>query len=735
MTELLAPVGGEESLIAAIQNGADAIYLSGGSFGARAFAKNFDDEQMIKAIDYAHIRGVSVYVTVNTLIKDEEFNAVLDYIDFLYMNDVDAVILQDLGLANIIRKRYPDLELHASTQMSAHSLDDIKFLSDYGFSRVVVAREMTIEEIKSVKEAVDVELEVFVHGALCVSYSGQCLMSSMIGGRSGNRGRCAQPCRQRYTILDETSYSISPKDLNVINEVDELVAAGVNSLKIEGRMKGPEYAATAVKSYRDAIDHKLNDFDLNRVFNRSFTKGYLYKENIIASDAPGNRGERIGKVIAYDSNRKKLKIQLEKMLHKGDEIQIRREDSSIGARTDVFYLNDRRVKQFKLEDEIEVDFKYKASKDEIIYRTYDEEAMHMARQTYHKEVRKTPIDMVFLMRLDEVILKVSDDQYEVVLTSDTKPEPAISFPLDYERVKKQLSKLGSTPYTLSKLDVFLDEGLSIPMKAINDLRRQCTEALDLLRKKRYNRTLNHDFFKANHIAEPLTELTVAVRSSAQYEAIKDLDLEIYSMSGDGVARLPRVNHEHMETSIPSLIGSYGLVTEGQYIDYSLNVFNQQTIDAYSELGVKRVTLSYEMSKERLSNVRPCENMDLEMIVYGYAPVMIMAYCPITKSRVHCQSCHEPCQNHMVLKDRFDEDYHLIRNGNRLEMLHSKRLNLISRLNELVRMNIRYFRLDFTIESPEVVRKITEAYINALKGNRVNLTFDDEIDGHYAKDVE
>lgn len=741
MSELLAPVGGEEALVAAIQNGANAVYLSGGSFGARAFAKNFDKASLIDAIRYAHIRDVKVYVTVNTLIKKSEMAEAKDYVDFLYENDVDAIIVQDFGLADHIRKKYPDLDLHASTQMSAHSLEDVRFLKEFGFSRVVVAREMCVEEIKKIKEAVDVELEVFVHGALCVSYSGQCLMSSMIGGRSGNRGRCAQPCRQRYTILDETSYTISPKDLNFIQEVKVLEAAGVDSLKIEGRMKGPEYAATVVASYRNALTSQPTE-DLNRVFNRTYTEGYLKHENIIASDAPGNRGERIGTVYAYDAHKKMLTIALEKNLNKGDEIQIRRDDSSVGARCDVFYQEGRRIKAYKANEPVTVDFKYDAKPGEVIYRTYDTEMMQLARESYRKEVRKISVDMFLLCTENELVLKVSDGVHEVVVESDILPEKAMKVALDYNKLKKQLQKLGSTPYELNKCDIFLDPDLSLPIKVINDLRRQCTDTLDEKRSIKYNRKPVIFESETHELKEePLAELTIAVRNKAQYDAVADLGLDVYSMTGDGIPRLPRITAEESiyqyDKNKLSLVGTYGQVglIEDAYVDYSLNVYNQDTINAYADLNVKRVTLSYELAKYDLTQLKPNQNQDLEYIVYGYTPVMIMAYCPITKKPTHCDDCAEPCQDDFVLKDRFDEDYQLIRNGDRLEVLHSKRINLIHHLDDLIRMNIRYFRLDFTTETSEEVREITEAYMKALKGNRVRLSFEDEFEGHYAMGVE
>ncbi|RDC50793.1 U32 family peptidase, partial [Acinetobacter sp. RIT592] len=244
-TELLAPVGSFDALKAAVQNGANAVYLGGKEFSARASANNFDREELKEAVKYAHIRNVKVFVTANTLIKQYEIDDFLNYIKYLYDIDVDAVILQDIGMAKLIKSLLPDFELHASTQMVAHSLEDTLYLQNIGFDRVVLARELNIDEIEYICKNTDVDIEIFVHGALCVCYSGQCLMSSMIGNRSGNRGRCAQPCRQKYELIDinsgkvidtEGDYLLSPRDLNTIEEIDRVIEAGVHSLKIEGRM-------------------------------------------------------------------------------------------------------------------------------------------------------------------------------------------------------------------------------------------------------------------------------------------------------------------------------------------------------------------------------------------------------------------------------------------------------------------------------------------------------------------
>ena len=342
--ELLAPVGSFESLKAAVQNGADAVYLGGKDFSARASANNFDREELKEAVKYAHVRGVRVFVTTNTLIKQNELEDFIDYVKFLYDINIDALILQDIGAAMTIKKLLPDFELHASTQMVAHSLEDVKYLESVGFDRVVLARELNVDEIKNICDNTNVDIEVFVHGALCVCYSGQCLMSSMIGNRSGNRGRCAQPCRQRYTMIDiytgeeissDGDYLLSTRDLNAIEEINQVIDAGVYSLKIEGRMKKPEYVATVVGNYRQAMDEYLRTkkvnvshdimADLYTIFNRKFTKGLLLGEvgkDVMNSQVPNNQGLYIGRVVDYNKKAKRLKIALEENLKKGDGINL-----------------------------------------------------------------------------------------------------------------------------------------------------------------------------------------------------------------------------------------------------------------------------------------------------------------------------------------------------------------------------------------------------------------------------
>ena len=336
--ELLAPVGSMESLFAAVQNGANAVYLGGKLFNARHSATNFDSDELKEAIKYAHLNDVRVYITVNILIDDKEIEDTLDYIRFLYKIDVDAIIVQDIGLASLARELLPDLPILGSTQMTINNLYGAKHLERMGFTRVILARETPIREIRNIKANTNIELESFVHGALCVSYSGQCLMSSMIGGRSGNRGRCAQPCRMLYSIVDKEDnlvhdwdkrYVLSPKDLNTIEHLDEIIDSGITSLKIEGRMKRPEYVATIVSNYRKVLDKSLDVLsdddkkDITQIFNREFTKGIIlddFGKRFISFDRPDNRGAVLGYVSRVDKY--KVYIMLQEDVEKGDGIEL-----------------------------------------------------------------------------------------------------------------------------------------------------------------------------------------------------------------------------------------------------------------------------------------------------------------------------------------------------------------------------------------------------------------------------
>ena len=425
--ELLAPVGGKEALYAAVQNGANAVYLGGKLFNARHSATNFDSSELKEAIRYAHLHKVKVYVTVNILIDDKEMRETLDYIRFLYEIDVDAIIVQDLGLASLVRELFPKLDLHASTQMTINNLDGAKQLEELGFSRIVLARETPLEEIKRIKAGTTMELESFVHGALCVSYSGQCLMSSMIGGRSGNRGRCAQPCRMKYSIVDnmgrlvqdwDKKHVISPRDLNTLEHLDRLIESGITSLKIEGRMKRPEYVATIVANYRKALDFGVEAItegdkkDVTQIFNREFTKGLGlgdFGRTYISYDRPDNRGSLLGYVSRVDKYR--VYIMLQDDVEKGDGIELTLKNGVFKGFKVPINLSKGNVLVFEKSGFIE--------KGSPVYKTSSESLLARAKSSYQDKKIRYPLDMRIDIKIGEKPrLELKYEDYRVEETLD-----------------------------------------------------------------------------------------------------------------------------------------------------------------------------------------------------------------------------------------------------------------------------------------------------------------------------
>lgn len=498
MPELLAPAGTFEHLRAAVNAGADAVYVGGKKWGARANAGNFDDEEMKKAADYCHIRNVKLYVTMNTLVFDDEMAEALSYAGFLYEIGIDALIIQDLGLAMNIRKILPDFHIHLSTQGSVYSIEGVKAASELGFTRIVLAREVSVSDMKAIHEACGTELEVFVHGALCFCYSGQCQLSRFRGGRSGNRGMCAQPCRLPYkTDFSKHRYPLSPKDLCGIDSLGDLVDAGVASLKIEGRMKSPEYVAVVVSIYRKYLDmyaelgyYQVEEDDrrrLRQIFNRGgFTQGYYYGnpgEKLMSGSIPKHQGIKIGSVVKR-GKRDLVEVKIDKgeTLRLGDGIEIRNEEMPGNV---VTYIKDLFEKDKLLIGDIRGNVR---SGDEI-YKITDKTLMEEAELYYaldkegnERTVRKQAAAMKFTAHLREKAeLTVYDAENCTVVYSDEAAEPALNKALTAVRIKEQLAKTGGSTFDVTDIDCIIDDGISMPMSQINKLRRDGLEKLASLK--------------------------------------------------------------------------------------------------------------------------------------------------------------------------------------------------------------------------------------------------------------
>ena len=513
MIELLSPAGDFECLKAAVQNGADAVYFGASSFSARAFASNFDDEALEKAITYAKLRGVKTNLALNTLIKNDEMNDAIELAQKAYSYGIDAIIVQDLGLAYYLIKHFPDLAIHASTQLSVHNLEGVLKLQEMGFSRVVLSRELSLQEIEYICKNSNVEIEVFVHGALCISYSGQCLFSSMIGGRSGNRGQCAQPCRLPYELISsddnisssklknskdfsyctiDKGYLLSPRDLCGLDYIPELIKAGVSCLKIEGRMKTPEYVATVTRIYRKYLDIALNaksnqqadistdKHDLLQVFNRGgFSDGHLPSspnKNLVFKEKSNNMGIFLGIISNFNPNKGHITFTTAEALAIGDKIGIenKRHETSLYTISELMInnknmpkvLSGNKVKIGRMKGDISVGYK--------IYKMSDKQLTSSAFEMINKENRKININCKLILKKDLPIeLTVFDDSgISVKVNSNVTPESAINSPITKDRLIAQISKTTNTPFQFKNIKVDLDDGLFIKgISCINELRR------------------------------------------------------------------------------------------------------------------------------------------------------------------------------------------------------------------------------------------------------------------------
>lgn len=520
--ELLAPAGSYEAFVAAVQNGCDAVYLGGRVFGARAYAANFDKKTMEKAIDYAHIRGVKVYVTINTLVKDNERMDLLEYVLELYIMGVDAVIVQDLGVVKILQDSFKDLEIHGSTQMTLHNSEGIRLLYDRGIKRVVLARELNLDEIAVIAKNTEADLEVFIHGALCYSYSGQCLMSSFIGGRSGNRGRCAQPCRKQYEIikLDKNQkrnpplFHLSMRDLNTLENVGKIIDSGVVSFKIEGRMKRSQYVASIVRSYRKGIDNYLSQRkelkderimkEVTQIFNRKFTKGYILDSNkneILNIEKPNNRGLFLGEVENYDAKRRCFTIKLLEDLKQGDGIEIwSRSRESVGGIINKLYIDNRLTHEGKKNSVVDIEISGRIEDGDKVYKTLNVELMKSLERTYEgiTENRKIPIWGELKVELGMPLkLYIWDaDGNTVYKESQEIVEKARNVALKEEKIIENLSKLGNTPFYLKDIRIELQMNVAVAIASINKVRRDAIEDLMNIRKnkkKREGKIINTGF--------------------------------------------------------------------------------------------------------------------------------------------------------------------------------------------------------------------------------------------------
>lgn len=688
--ELLAPAGDFSCLKAAIEAGCDAVYIGGKLFGARAFSSNFTDDEIIKAINYAHLFGVKVYVTTNTLIYDKEVERFLEYILFLHKNNVDAVIIQDLGMLDLVRQTFPNLEVHASTQMHIHNLDGASFMEKLGVKRVVLARETSISKIKEIKEKTNIDIEIFIHGALCVSYSGQCLMSSLIGNRSGNRGTCAGSCRQSYSIVDENNniilnnkYPLSMKDLCSLENLKTLLDIGVTSLKIEGRMKSSSYVYTVVKLYRLAIDsyYKNNNiyidekelYNLKKIFNRDFTKGFLFDEEnnkVINMKRPNHQGVEIGKVINYKNNVATIKLNDEININDGLRIVGKKD---IGVNVNNFYINSKLVKTAKKGDIITIKVNDKVEKDDKVLLTLDSKLNEEINNIISSNQRKVLVKAKFIAKEDkQITFELTDFINKVVVISENKVTKALNKPITKEEIKEKLNKIKDTVYKYESLDIEIDDNIFIPLNIINDLKRKAFEELN--NKRLYKIPYKRCEYKRNVKSYPKEKLlNILIFKDEDIDSLKKKYDYIYSSNNidNTILLLPRVIDKYKENyNKDVLVGDIGYFNKHKVCitDTSFNVVNSYTVAFLHSLGAERVTLSYELTKKQIEILinayeeRYKAHPNLELVVEGYEEVMISKF-----------SLNKYFNNDkLYLKDRFNNLYKIKEKDNLMIIYNYKK---------------------------------------------------------------
>jgi len=772
--ELLSPAGSFESLIAAVQNGADAVYLGGRDFNARINADNFSLPEMKKAIDYCHIRGVRVYAAVNTLVSDGELLDAVKYVKELYLLGIDAVIVQDIGLFNSLHKIFPDLSFHASTQMTVHNCGGAVLLKDMGFDRVILSREVPLYYAKKISEIIPAEC--FVHGAICLSYSGQCLMSSFMFGRSGNRGVCAQPCRMKYSLSQgatssEASYLLSPKDLCTAGTIGKVKDSGIISFKIEGRMRSPEYVACVTSAYREGIDKGFIDAEkkgnLSKVFNRGFTGGFVLgnTREFINDIRQNNMGLFIGKCISYDGKSRLMRMRLEEGLSVGDGLRIDSGDDEIGCKVKSIYTSNERVKDAEKGDSVSLKVDKTVVKDSCIYKTFDKKLDAWAKGTYLKGKEICKIDVRVKVRLKDgkpLFLEISDGVNSVCSESSVSAEKAVKHAMTPDKLAEQLSRLGNTPFSIEKFVFDVDEGLMIPLSEIGRVRKDAVLKLEEMRasvsrkmddavfskrakelalsvsgarKKRTKISVHVGYMGA--LKDVLESCADEVIIGGEFNSKDDMDLaeasELVKESGktlvfaapailtdaevnDTLGLVMRLKPDKVLVSnlglLKALIDSSDIESD-ICIDYPLNVYNTHSAKALVSLDkkIRRVCTSVELDFEKMKKMSLFLDNEVECVVHGRLPVMTSEYC------IFSNKCSRQCDKGYYVADRLGMRFPvkgLL--GCRMQILNCKVLSLIKQMNNFSGV-FDCVRLDLRAVGDVDVAKTVEAYRNSLDGKR------------------
>lgn len=702
--ELLAPAGNLEIFKGVIESGADAVYVGGSMFGARAYANNFTEEELLEAIDFAHLRGVKVYLTVNTLIKNSEFSKLYDYLLPYYKRGLDAVIVQDLGVVKAIHEYFPSMEIHTSTQMTVTGADGVRFLSQFGVTRVVMAREVSLAEMKRIHEETGMELEAFVHGALCYSYSGQCLFSSILGGRSGNRGRCAQPCRLPYTVEGKKDeYILSLKDMCGIKALDKLHDAGVYSLKIEGRMKQLEYACGVVKYYRSYIDSKkpVSDADYDRIKalgNRcGFTDRYYFDHN--GSDMVTYvKPNFVSNAAEPSPEKRKLSIEGELVLREGEpgSLTVKRGDVTYKASIEPVSAAlkaplDKKAAIDRINKTGDTDFEFSHIKAQIGENVFvPNGALNKLRRDAISGLCDKLLKKYYRNDARYVDISSMCELPEHVVKSDAAHEDGAVNAKDYTTICSCMTRAQLD--TLIGYDCFGVFYLDFDMYDRKTLIQQFADDVKSLTKRN----------KKVYLMLP----TIFRADSSDYFVSIAKELDNVSFEGFVVK-----NYEELYLTENLFTGKKVI------LDHNMYTFNDVSKSAFFEHGVSGDTVPLELNSKEIMHRN---NIGSQMIVYGYYPLMTTANC-VHKNTKGC----DKKQKLIYLKDRYNKSFAVCNNCKECynTIYNSLPTMLTKNISKLKEAGIRSFRYSFTIETPKQIKAVMDDKVAEYTN------------GHYKRGVE
>lgn len=759
--EILSPAGSYESLKAAIAAGADAVYVGGSRFGARAYADNLNEEQLLEAIDYVHLHGKKIYLTINTLLKENELkNELYDYLMPYYMQGIDAVIVQDIGVLQFVKEQFPDLPIHASTQMTITNRFGAEFLEKLGVERVVTAREMELNEIEEITRHTNLEIESFVHGALCYCYSGQCLFSSLIGGRSGNRGQCAQPCRLPYKAAGDScnKYLLSLKDICTLDVIPKLIEAGIYSLKIEGRMKKPEYVALVTAMYRKYVDMYLkngkNGYTVKQkdreklmdLYNRGgFHEGYYFTKNgrdMLSLNRPNHAGVPALKIVKQ--NGKSVTATALVDIHRGDIIELPDGKENFTFANDVltgqnttFYTHNKQ--QFQ--------------KAHVLNRTRNEQLLQEINSSIIQQNIKEKIDGTLFLHVDKPAKLILTHHNTTVVVDGEPVQDAISHPMDAGRIEKQIRKTGNTEFEFENLTVDLKGSVFVPMQTLNELRRNGIEKLQNAiletyrreKKKQIKYGLKKESTNTFHVpflhvyVESLEQLECALSvekirriyldcNAIDYiwksKTLSELCDSAHSQGKEIYLAMPHIFRKDAinkyESEYAQILNekwdgvlvrnyeSYAFLRQHDYdkrivTDHNLYQFNQYSKKFWEKQGIEYTTAPLELNCGELQELGLEHS---ELIVYGYLPMMLSAQC-VLKTTNGCKkqkgiaTIQDRYQKTFAVRNCCNYCYNVIYNTTPLVLLDQKK--------DIMNLKPQALRLHFTTENRNTMQEILQLY--------------------------